>query len=57
ANRWTTWPGYTESLTHIPDALTAVEVNKIRTAIALWEVGVGHVSGPGPTGSSARSKR
>jgi integrase len=35
---------------HIPDALPAVEVNKIRTAIARWEAGVGHVSGPWPDG-------
>ena len=33
-----------------PDALTAVEVNKIRAAIAAWEAGVGHVSGPRPDG-------
>ncbi len=35
---------------HIPDALTSAEVNKIRTAIADWEGGVGYVSGPRPDG-------
>ncbi|TFD27732.1 hypothetical protein [Cryobacterium lyxosi] len=35
---------------HISDALTAVEVNKIRTAIARWEAGVGYISGPRPDG-------
>ena len=35
---------------HIPDALTAVEVNKIRAAIAAWEAGVGYTSGPRPDG-------
>ena len=35
---------------HIPDALTAVEVNTIRAAIAQWESGVDHVSGPWPDG-------
>ena len=35
---------------HIPYALTAVEVNKIRAAIAAWEGGVGHTSGPRPDG-------
>ena len=35
---------------HIPDALTAVEVNTIRSAIALWESAVDHVSGPRPDG-------
>jgi integrase len=31
---------------HIPDALTAIEVNLIRGAIARWENGIDHVSGP-----------
>ena len=35
---------------HIPDALNAVEVNKIRTAITPGEAGIGHVSGPRPDG-------
>ena len=35
---------------HIPDALTAVEVNVIRVAIAQWESAVDHVSGPRPDG-------
>jgi integrase len=35
---------------HIPDALTAPEVNVIRAAIARWESGVDHVSGPKPDG-------
>ena len=35
---------------HIPDALTAVEVNQIRAAIADWEAGVGYTSGPRPDG-------
>jgi integrase len=35
---------------HIPDALTAPEVNVIRAAIARWESGAGHVSGPLPDG-------
>ncbi|WP_104195622.1 hypothetical protein [Cryobacterium sp. M15] len=35
---------------HIPDALTAVEVNKIRIAIARWEAGVGYVSRSRPDG-------
>ncbi|MCP2032596.1 integrase [Okibacterium sp. HSC-33S16] len=35
---------------HIPDALTAPEVNVIRAAIARWEAGEDHVSGPKPDG-------
>jgi integrase len=35
---------------HIPDALTAPEVNVIRAAIARWEGGADHVSGPSPDG-------
>jgi len=35
---------------HIPDALTAPEVNVIRAAIARWEAGAHHVSGPKPDG-------
>jgi integrase len=35
---------------HIPDALTAPEVNVIRAAIARWESGAYHVSGPLPDG-------
>src|SRR5680860_1061610 len=35
---------------HIPDALTAPEVNVIRAAIARWEGGANHVSGPEPDG-------
>jgi integrase/G:T/U-mismatch repair DNA glycosylase len=35
---------------HIPDALTAPEVNAIRAAIARWESGADHVSGPLPDG-------
>lgn len=35
---------------HIPDALTAPEVNVIRAAIARWELGVDHISGPKPDG-------
>lgn len=35
---------------HIPDALTAPEVNVIRAAIAQWESAAGHVSGPKPDG-------
>jgi len=35
---------------HIPDALTAPEVNLIRAAIARWESGADHVSGPLPDG-------
>jgi integrase len=35
---------------HIPDALTAPEVNVIRAAIARWEAGANHVSGPKPDG-------
>jgi integrase len=35
---------------HIPDALTAPEVNVIRAAIARWESGADHVSGPLPDG-------
>ncbi|TFD46890.1 site-specific integrase [Cryobacterium frigoriphilum] len=35
---------------HIPDALTAIEVNSIRRAITSWENGVDHVSGPLPDG-------
>jgi len=35
---------------HIPDALTAPEVNVIRAAIAQWESGADHVSGPKPDG-------
>lgn len=35
---------------HIPDALTAPEVNVIRAAIARWEAGAVHVSGPKPDG-------
>ncbi|WP_234031308.1 N-terminal phage integrase SAM-like domain-containing protein [Mycetocola zhujimingii] len=35
---------------HIPDALTAPEVNVIRAAIARWEAGAEHVSGPKPDG-------
>ena len=31
---------------HIPDVLTAPEVNVIRAAIARWEGGADHVSGP-----------
>jgi hypothetical protein len=31
---------------HIPDALMAPEVNRIRAAIARWEAGANHVSGP-----------
>ena len=35
---------------HIPDALTAPEVNVIRAAISRWESGADHVSGPLPDG-------
>jgi integrase len=35
---------------HIPDALTAPEVNVIRAAIARWEGGADHISGPLPDG-------
>jgi integrase len=35
---------------HIPDALTAPEVNVIRAAIAQWESAANHVSGPKPDG-------
>ena len=35
---------------HIPDALTAPEVNVIRAAIAQWESAAGHISGPKPDG-------
>ena len=35
---------------HIPEALTAPEVNVIRAAIARWEGGADHVSGPLPDG-------
>lgn len=35
---------------HIPDALTAPEVNVIRAAIAQWESAADHVSGPKPDG-------
>ena len=35
---------------HIPDALTAPEVNVIRAAIAQWESGANHLSGPKPDG-------
>lgn len=35
---------------HIPDALTATEVKVIRAAIASWESGADHVSGPLPEG-------
>jgi len=35
---------------HIPDALTAPEVNVIRAAIAQWESAAHHVSGPKPDG-------
>jgi integrase len=34
----------------MPDALTNLEVNAIRAAIARWESGVDHVSGPLPDG-------
>lgn len=34
----------------MPDALTSVEVNAIRAAIARWESGVDHISGPRPDG-------
>ena len=35
---------------HLPDALTAPEVNVIRAAIARWESAVNHISGPKPDG-------
>ncbi|MGO4102639.1 tyrosine-type recombinase/integrase [Leifsonia sp. YAF41] len=35
---------------HIPNALTAPEVNVIRAAIAQWESAAGHISGPKPDG-------
>jgi len=35
---------------HIPDALTSIEVNEIRAAIARWEAGANHISGPRPDG-------
>lgn len=35
---------------HVPDALTAPEVNVIRAAIAQWESAVDHTSGPKPDG-------
>ncbi|TFD12228.1 hypothetical protein E3T35_07730 [Cryobacterium sp. TMT1-2-2] len=35
---------------HVPDALTTVEVNKIRVAISAWEAGFGYTSGPRPDG-------
>lgn len=34
----------------MPDALTSLEVNAIRAAIARWESGVDHISGPRPDG-------
>jgi integrase len=35
---------------HVPNALTAPEVNVIRAAIAQWESAVNHISGPKPDG-------
>ncbi|WP_345061250.1 tyrosine-type recombinase/integrase [Leifsonia kafniensis] len=35
---------------HIPDALTAPEVNVVRAAIAQWESAANHISGPKPDG-------
>ncbi|TFD03952.1 site-specific integrase [Cryobacterium sandaracinum] len=35
---------------HLPDALTAPEVNVIRAAIAQWESAADHISGPKPDG-------
>ena len=35
---------------HLPDALTAPEVNVIRAAIARWESAADHISGPKPDG-------
>ena len=38
---------------HLPEALTAPEVKAIRAAIARWEGGAGHISGPKPDGQLA----